>query len=137
MTSFTGGCACGAIRYEAEGAPLAAGACHCRACQYAAGGAPSYAVVMPRQAVKVTKGTPRVHWSVGDSGRRAGRHFCAECGTPLFAETEAYPDVLSVKPGSLDDPSGFKPAVHLWVSAAQPWHHIDPDLPRFEKNYVA
>jgi hypothetical protein len=134
--TVTGGCACGAIRYEVSAEPIASGACHCRACQYAAGGAPSYAMVVPRPAFAITKGTPRAHWSRSETGNRVARYFCPDCGTPLHAESEAFPQVVSIKPGSLDDPSQFRPMVNLWVSAAQPWHHIDRALPKFEKNYV-
>ena len=34
---YTGGCLCGALRYEAEGEPLFTGHCYCTDCQKASG----------------------------------------------------------------------------------------------------
>jgi len=133
MTLFIGGCFCRAIRYEANVEPAAAGACHCRDCQYVSGGAPAYVIIVPKAGVAVTQGSPRVYWGRSALDNRVGRHFCADCGTPLFGETEANPALLAIKVGSLDDPSLFKPAANVWVSAAQPWHHIDQALPWFTK----
>jgi hypothetical protein len=37
-TNFTGGCACGAIRYEVSAEPIVMFNCHCRDCQKTTGG---------------------------------------------------------------------------------------------------
>ncbi|MDC0707538.1 GFA family protein [Stigmatella sp. ncwal1] len=134
MNAFKGGCQCGAIRFEVNSDPVAAGACYCRDCQYASGGGPAYAISLPRAGVTLTQGTPRVYWSAANSGARVARHFCGDCGTPLFAENAAYPEVFSIKAGSLDDPSRFVLGGSIWVSSAQPWHLIDPHAVRFDKN---
>jgi hypothetical protein len=89
---------------------------------------------MPKAAVIVTKGSPREYWSVSDQGNRVARYFCAECGTPLFAQSAANQEMIAIKPGSLDDPSWFRPTANIWVSSVQPWAFIDPSLPKFEKN---
>lgn len=134
MPSVTGGCVCGAIRYEAKGDPIETDTCYCRDCQYESGGGPGYAVMLPRASVTVAAGVPRCHWSVSDKGNRVGRSYCADCGTPLFGESAAFPEILAIKVGSLDDPSRFKSQMSIWVRSAQPWHHIDPALPRFDKD---
>ena len=134
MTAFTGGCLCGAIRYRAAGDPIASGACHCRDCQYVSGGAPAHVIIMLEGDVTITKGNPRACWSTSVKGNRVARHFCGECGTPLFAENAAHPEFLPIKIGSLDDPSWFRPGGHIWVSSAQPWHHIDSALPQWDKD---
>lgn len=134
MTLLAGGCLCRAIRYEATGEPIAAVACHCRDCQYLSGGGPTFVLLVPRASVTVTAGTPSTYWSRSDAGSRVGRHFCGQCGTPLFGESAAFPEIIGIRAGSLDDPGRFRPGAHMWVSSAQPWHGIDPALPRFEKN---
>ena len=133
MKAIRGGCLCGAVRYEADGEPMISGACHCRDCQYVSGGAPAFTMVLPRNAVKVTKGTPQIFWSQSQRGNRVGRSFCAACGTPLFGERADQP-YIAVKSGSLDDPASFKPQGHIWVSSAPPWHAIDPALPRWDRD---
>jgi hypothetical protein len=79
------------------------------------------------------KGLARVFNTYADSGTRVFRAFCADCGTPLFAGSEGNPETIAGKIGSLDDPSLFTLAYHIWISSAQPWHHIDPTKPAFPK----
>ena len=133
MSRFEGGCLCGAVRYVADGPVLGSAACHCRDCQYVSGGAPAYVFVVPRSSLKITRGQTKVYWSEADSGARRGRHFCGDCGTPLFAENVSYPDVLTVKAGTLDDPSKFKITGHFWAGSAPAWHCFTTGVPKLEK----
>jgi hypothetical protein len=59
ITKLTGGCYCGAVRYEAEGAPLMQAQCHCRECQYITGGSPNMFVAMAPDGFRYTNGAPR------------------------------------------------------------------------------
>ena len=129
----TGGCLCGQIRYEVDSDTFIAVSYHCRDCQYVSGGEPAVAVAVPADTVRTVKGHARVFNTTADSGARVYRSFCADCGTPLFAGNEGHPEIIAVKIGSLDDPSGFTPAYYIWVSSAQPWHHIDSTKPAFLK----
>ena len=128
-----GGCLCGAIRYRVDGSVLTSAACHCRHCQYVSGGAPAYVFVVGKKSVEITQGMPSHYDNESDSGNRRRRYFCSTCGTPLFAEDSAYPDIVSVKAGSLDDTSLYKPMAQFWVSSAPVWHPIDPNMASFEK----
>lgn len=134
MATISGGCLCRQIRYEAEGQPFIALRCHCRDCQYVSGGEPAAVVSFPRSAIRV-EGEPRVFWSRADSGVGVFRSFCANCGTPLFAGNDQRTEFVAIKLGSLDDPSQFTPAAHIWTSSAQPWHHIDPNAPAYSRNF--
>ena len=122
---------CKAIRYEVSAQPLAVMNCHCRDCQYASGGGFTTAVVVPRPAFKLLKGTPRSYSTVGDNRKTVTRYFCAECGSPLFAAPPREA-IWVVKAATLDDPSGLRMSGALYVKSAQPWAHIDPALPAFE-----
>jgi len=134
MTRRSGGCACGAIRYQVDGEPLVCFICHCTDCQRATGGGPAYDLLFPVEAFALLKGEPRVHWTTAQSGKRVGRYFCGECGTPVFGDIESLPHARDIPVGSLDDPGIFSPTLHMWVKSAPPWHHIDPDLRQFEGN---
>lgn len=135
MAELTGGCLCGAIRYSINAEPVMSGACHCRDCQYASGGSAAFVMIFPKSAVRLTKGTPRSYSSLAESGNRVRRSLCESCGTPLFGENEStFAGFVAVRVGSLDDPSVFRPIGHAWTSSAQPWHSIDPALPKWEKN---
>ncbi len=132
--TFSGGCACGAIRYEVSAEPLAMLNCHCRDCQRASGGGSSSVVAVPAAAFALVKGEPR-YWSTrGDAGHVARRGFCPTCGSPLVAGSSRMPDVVVLKVASLDDPSGFRPMADIWTSSAQPWDHMDPALPKVPKD---
>ena len=127
-----GGCACKAIRYEVSAEPLAVMDCHCRDCQYASGGACTTAVVIPKGAFKLLKGSPKRYASPGDSGQTVFRNFCSDCGSPLFSEPPGE-RLWVIKAGSIDDPSWLKVGGALYTKSAQPWAHIDRNLPCFEK----
>ena len=131
MVNRTGGCLCGAVRYELTAEPVFQVACHCRDCQYTSGGAPTLAMIVPRPALSVTKGQARTHWVEGENGGKVGRSFCETCGSPLFSEPSG--GIAVIKVGSLDDPSGFSPQAYIWTKSAQPYHHMVEGVPRFAK----
>ena len=131
---FSGGCACGAIRYKCSAEPIASINCHCRDCQRSSGTAFSSVVVVPASAVKLLNGEPKYHAVQAESGNLVRRGFCAECGSPLFAGTSIRSDILAIKAGSLDDPSWFKPKVDIWTASAQPWDYMNPDLAKVAKH---
>src|SRR6516165_12790099 len=60
---FTGGCACGAIRYECTGEPIMMLKCHCRDCQHITGGGFAAAVLLPAEAFQLTKGELTYHFT--------------------------------------------------------------------------
>mgnify|MGYP001178227042 CR=1 FL=1 len=134
MTTRTGGCLCGAVRYEVTGDPMMQVACHCTDCQKASGGSPTLALVVAPGAVKVTKGTPKRFVSKGDSGAEVVRVFCDNCGSPLFSEPASSGGaIMVVKIGSLDDPSDFKPQIDMYMSSARPWHAPHEGAMQFPK----
>jgi hypothetical protein len=108
--------------------------CHCRDCQVASGSAFSPTLIMAASAVKVTQGQPAHYEKIAESGNTAKRAFCRDCGTPLFAQSSAGMDYLGLRAASLDDPTWFKAEANVWVGSAQPWDHLDPAIPAFERN---
>jgi hypothetical protein len=126
----TGGCLCGAVRYELSGPALFGGNCYCSDCRKTSS---SHSAVMavPIAAVKVT-GEVREYSSPGDSGNMVTRTFCPVCGTGLFSKG-ARPGVMMVKAGTLDDPEHFKPMASVYASRAPSWDRPPEGLPAFEK----
>lgn len=131
--SFTGGCACGAIRYECNGEPLTMFHCHCRDCQRATAAPYSSVIGMPGTVFKLLQGTPRWYSTPSTAGGLLDRGFCADCGSPLFGrgEIDAETPFMGIHASSLDDPRLFKPEMHLWTCDVQLWDHMNPDLPKF------
>jgi hypothetical protein len=127
---ITGGCACGAIRYQFTGEPLASLNCHCRDCQRETGGGSAPILIVPTAAFAVTRGTPGRFDVIADNGNTTTRTFCAACGSVLFG---AGPDTTNIRAGSLDDPGWFRPTMDIYTASAQPWDLMSPDLPKFSK----
>jgi len=132
--TIEGGCLCGAVRYRVEAEPLAGIACHCRDCQYLSGGAEANVILVPRPGPTAPSGETRTFRSTADSGFEVWRSFCPICGTPLMSGTASHPEVVAINVGTLDDPREFRRQGHIWTVSAPPWHLMEPDLPRSEKN---
>ncbi|RKL01574.1 hypothetical protein BFJ70_g17403 [Fusarium oxysporum] len=98
----TGGCQCGAVRYSVDVESGTKVICHCNPCQKRTASAFSSNIIVPRAALKVTKGETRTYPHLGDSGKLYHHNFCGNCGTEVFGVPDAAPDLVSVKAGSLD-----------------------------------
>jgi hypothetical protein len=130
---FSGGCACGAIRYTGAREPLAMLNCHCSDCQISSG-APFASGIVVMTADLEVEGTPKTYAVRASSGGLATRGFCADCGTPLFTQSEANPQITSIRFPSLDDQSSFKPMLDIYTASAQPWVCLDQGIPHFPES---
>lgn len=133
MKQISGGCLCGAIRYQSKAEPEMIVACHCKTCQQNTGTAFSLNVAMPAGKVTITGDslTTYEERSTPDS-EPFYRSFCSLCGSPISGEGTAYPGVLFLKAGTLDDSSWVKPTAHMWCGQKQPWVSIEEGVPQFE-----
>jgi len=127
---ITGGCLCGALRYEAKGAPDHAGYCYCRDCRKASGSAFIGFMGFAPERITVT-GQTRRHHSPASNGNTAVRNFCAECGSLVFGGGHDLGGV-NVYAGSLDDPSQFRPRIAIFTRDAPHWAQIPAGLTQFE-----
>ncbi len=128
--TYTGGCACGEIRYSCTGEPLYMGNCHCRDCQRATGSAYFPAMLFKGENFTLKSGEPRWYEVTADSGNAMHRAFCPSCGAPVFIVNGARSDNRILYAGSLDDPSRYEPSRDIFVASAQPWDLMHPDLPK-------
>jgi hypothetical protein len=130
--SFTGSCACGAIRFECSAEPVAAFNCHCRDCQRVAGGPFITAIAVTAAAVKIT-GQPKYHTVKGESGNSMSRGFCSECGAQLIARSSGRSDMIGIHLTALDDPNRYEPTMDIWTSSAPKWDCMNPALQKLPK----
>lgn len=130
---ITGGCYCGAVRYEVEGEAVFRAQCHCRECQYISGGNTNLTIGMPEDTFSYTEGTPR-EFRRADLDNPVTREFCGECGTQLLSRAPGLPGAVLLKVGSMDDPALFEgPLVAIYTIDKQTFHHIPEGLPSFER----
>jgi hypothetical protein len=125
MQRWTGGCLCGGVRYEAEGRPTGQVFCACRSCQRGTGTGHSALLLIKREQVRFS-GEVRRFVRIGGSGLPVARCFCPTCGTTVYGEPEAAPRLYTIGAGTLDDPSGFEPALVLHGRERQAWDRASP-----------
>lgn len=128
----TGHCLCGSVSYLFDAQPETVVLCHCAHCQRHSGAAFSVNVLVSRDALEI-KGTPKSYRTVGaENGNLRDRLFCGECGTPILTILHERPDLVIVKAGTLDDPTGLEPSAEVWWRRAQDWIEPAPDRTRFD-----
>jgi len=125
--SLAGGCACGAVRYEASGAAESLCFCHCASCRRAAGASPVAWGTFARERFRIVRGS----LALRRSSALVERGFCAACGTALTYSHAARPSELDVTLASLDEPVALRPLCHIWVSDRVAWAPLADGLPQF------
>jgi hypothetical protein len=126
---LTGGCNCGAVRYEVTEPLEGAGYCHCRRCQRRSGAGASANAYPAPGSFRIVAGEDKLRfWKPEDGGEK---WFCGECGSAIFANNPSHADALGIRMGSFDGDPGVRPSVRQFVSYAAPWEPIPDDgLPR-------
>ena len=128
---YTGGCACGAIRFAIAGEPVFSNDCQCRDCQHMSGTGHGSYLTFPRDGVKHT-GEATLWDMVGDSGNVKTRAFCPSCGSPVYMTFAAMPDLFTIHAASLDDPGRYTPQAVTYGARGHAWDHRDPNVRKFE-----
>jgi hypothetical protein len=132
-TIHQGQCACGDVRYTCSSEPVSVMACHCRDCQYASGSAFATVAFFPAASCEMT-GESKVYTVKGDAGLTINRHFCGNCGTPLYSVATEMPDLLFIKVGSLDKPSSVDLQGHMWCDSMVSWLKLNDGLVQLPGN---
>ena len=130
MAGQSGGCLCGAVRYELKSDPFDCGWCHCRTCQLNSGAPAMVFASVPDGDLVWTRGADKVK-SVRSSSF-GHREFCSECGTHLVTKVPGLPAVV-VKVGTMDEPAQFQPQMAIYTCDKQAFHQIPAGLVTFEK----
>lgn len=130
MTSKTGSCLCGAVRFTLTTDPLAARICWCRDCQHLAANG-TVNLLVAADALSIS-GALSEHSKSADSGNQVTRQFCPRCGTHIFSMSSARPQLRVLRAGNLDDPSSIQPTVNIWAASAPDWACLDPSLERVD-----
>jgi len=125
---LTGGCLCGAVRYEITKPAIDSGYCQCKMCQRFSGAPIIAGATYPKDGVRLTKGEPRYF----RSSPIAERGFCPICGSSMFYKPIArrWTDWLFVYAGTMDGEIDAPPEWHLGVESHVPWLTVDDGLPK-------
>jgi hypothetical protein len=126
MERWTGGCQCGAVRYELLQRPHNPHICHCRMCQKQFGNFFAALCSVPKGKLRMTRGT----MANFRSSEKVQRGFCRDCGTPLTYEPLER-NSISVSIGSLDNHSAMPPEIQYGIESREPWFNDLHNLPAF------
>jgi len=127
---LTGGCLCGAVRFEIAGTLGPIIYCHCSMCRRATGSAFATNASVLASAFRIVAGASSI--TEYESSAGSVRAFCARCGSPLYGRMEAYPFLRRVRLGTLDGDPGGRSVANIWVGSKAEWFTIADGLEPFE-----
>jgi hypothetical protein len=131
MTDYplTGGCNCGAVRFEVTAPLVKAGYCHCKRCQRRSGSAVSVSAFPAAGTFRIVAGQDALReWKPERGGYK---YFCGVCGSQVYANNPSHADPIGIRMGAFDGDPGIRPSVRQFVSYAAVWEPIPEDgLPR-------
>ena len=130
----TGGCLCGAVRYELTGDASKIVHCHCQNCQKIYGAGASANILVNASDLQMTGDEPKIYVDTADSGNQLNRAFCPACGSSLYSQRHNMMDKLVLKAGSLDNSDDAKIVMNIWCQSARPWVMTDPQVDTFDQN---
>jgi hypothetical protein len=127
---ITGGCGCGAVRFEVSEPFVSAGYCHCTRCQRRTGTAAAASARVAPGSFRVVTGEEHIERWAPEGGYE--KHFCGLCGSALFSQNPHDRSVIGVRLGAVDGDPGIRPQSHAFVAYAAPWEPLPDDgLPRY------
>lgn len=127
----TGGCLCGAVRYEAKGPPRAMGLCYCTDCRKASGSGFIPFAVFASEALHIA-GPLISYASPAENGSEAIRNSCAVCASLVFGGPLGKTDSHTIYVGSADDSSWFEPTLAIFARNLPTWLVVPPELKQYE-----
>jgi hypothetical protein len=129
-----GGCACGAVRYRLISDPLFTNCCHCLNCQRQTGSAFVINLLIEADRVELVAGEAEPVDVPRDDGSMQRIFRCPTCQVAVFSQY-TRPEVLFVRGGTLDEPSGIEPDVHIFTRSKLPWVTLPESVPAFDVYY--
>ena len=128
-----GSCQCGKVTYQVTEEALVTVVCHCSDCQKLSTSAFSLSMILKRSGLEILSGELKCWKRPTAAGGVAICWFCPDCGNRIFHENPAMPNIVRLKPGTLEDTSALEPQAQVWTCREQPWVRHLGDLPRIEK----
>lgn len=137
---WSGGCFCGAVRYECNGEPVRVTICHCLWCQRRTGTAFGTEVVFREERVCFRGIESSKYQHISDeSGRWLEVYFCPRCGSNLGLALQAVPGIRTVPAGTLDDPDLLKSAQtkfrHVFARTRRSWSDLTSEVEVYERHF--
>ena len=123
-TLVTGSCLCGAVRFEADGAPRRVTHCHCEMCRRATGAVVGTFATWETSAVRFVGDLARY-----ESSAVGWRGFCPRCGSSICFGYKPRPERIYVALGVFNAPDLFPAKFHDHRESCIAWLRLDEHLP--------
>ena len=118
MNPTNGSCACGSITYQLNTDIKHVVNCHCDLCRAHNGAAFSSYAALPHSDLQILQGEEQLSRYAAHGGVK---HFCANCGTPLYNTNEKYPGACMIFLGTLENARNLTPRINVWCESQLPW----------------
>jgi len=126
---YTGGCDCGAVRYEMTGPLRDVINCHCGQCRRTHGHVAAYTTAL-KENFRFSQDRG-LKWYV--SSDFAKRGFCSECGGSIIFQVNDS-DGISIAAGTIDGKTGLKTVAELHVADASDYYQLTPGLATYPQS---
>lgn len=130
-----GRCACGAVRFALTSSPMFVHCCHCLDCQRQTGSAFAVNALIETDRIEMLAGAPQPTRMPTESGRVHDIYRCEVCQTALWSDYGGRPTLRFVRVGTLEDPAGLPPDVHIFTRSKQPWVGLPEGARAFDVYY--
>jgi len=127
---YTGSCLCGGVRYTLSAEPGPIEVCYCQMCRKASGGPLATNAPLAAAAFHLAMGVELLTAYESSPGER--RTFCARCGSPLYSQQLARPEVIRIRVGTINEPLNVRPVASFYTGSRCNWWEIRDGLPRFD-----
>ena len=129
--TITGGCLCGAVRYEVNGPLRPVINCHCGQCRRTSGHFVAATACQWSDLTLVNEDGLRWY----QSSEQARRGFCTVCGSSLFwdgATGDGATDTISIMAGTLDGKTGLETSAEIYIEDAGDYYRRDENVRQIE-----
>ncbi len=135
MNQIAGSCLCGKVKYKLNSEVKNVVNCHCNFCRSHSGAAFSTYAALPHSALEITSGQDSLHsYQIKGATNEGGtKHFCRECGTPIFNLNAKYPGACMVYFGTLERARDLLPKINIWCESKLAWVDSLSSLPSVDQ----
>ena len=118
--------------------PMFVHCCHCTWCQRETGTAFALNAMIEADRVELLQGDVEVVNTPSNSGKGQKISRCSKCRIALWSNYSGAGDAVRfVRVGTLAEPGGFPPDIHIFTSTKQPWVMLPPGTPAVPEYYKA
>lgn len=119
LAKLNGACLCKTLQYSIEGEIVTTANCHCNTCKKSTGAAFQTVAVIRKKCLRFIKDADELQSY--EISEKASKHFCGQCGTPIYNTHKDFPGFAMIHIGSLDEPCRLTPSTNFFCLRMLPW----------------